>query len=304
MATFSGSNSQQYSDQTRKNLGIMGGIASAPPSRPIGEQNNGGYGYGYQTNFSPVVDRYAGAGYEGYGLSGTGARSSDPDVRRAQALTNELQAGVRGVDKGVDQGALAAQIKALQARIGLKNQLGGAIAQNPNEMGYAIENQRNAANEALSSGLKNTRENYNRRGLLYSGLREGGEQGIKEKVGANLASNIAGTKRDYMNTLSSEKAAYSSLGFAQQQADLERANQAFEITTKNNIARSQAYEQLGYGVGGLVGNFAGRNSQPAQTNSPYQSSYATERPSSYGLANSGTNSANYWTNNPYSQGTP
>lgn len=270
--------STAYNDQTRKNLGGVGNVnalGSTSSATPRSVAPNNGYGYGYQTNFTPVVDKFAGAGYSGYGQSGTGASSSDPDVRRAQALSNELQAGVTGRDQGVDQGALAAQIKALQARIGLKNSLGQAIDQNPKEMNQAIQNQRDIANQNLSTGLKKTRENYNSRGLLYSGMREGGEQGIKSNAAASLASGIAGTSRDYQNTLASEKSAYTSLGFAQQQADLDRANQAFEITTKNNIARAQAYEQLGYGVGSLAGTMYGQQKAPAaqQAKPTEQSTY-------------------------------
>lgn len=279
-----------YNDTT-KNLGGAGNVYAleGQSKRPSGEQDNNGYGFGYQTDFthgntggSLVVDPTGKFVPSQTYSGGSGMLSGDPDVRRAQALQNELDNAVMGKSPGTDQGSVAAQIKALQARIGLKNQLGSAISTNPDEEGRAVNNQREIANNALSSGLKNTRQNYNSRGLLYSGLREGGEAGIKNQVGLNMASNIAGTKRDYESTLSKEKQAYTSLGFAQQQQNLELANQAFETTMKNNIARNQAYEQLGYGVGSLVGtgySYANRQQSPQQT--PQQMPQQTQNDATY-----------------------
>lgn len=305
---YFGGSAAKRNPMTTANLGGAGNVSATAGAIGSGFRDSGlgtGYSYGLPTELA--ANKYQMAGrtpkgggnvfddsrnkqdsqlFQQYG-GGAGYGYQDADVRRMQELQNALANGISGLDQGVDQGALAAQIKALQARIGLKNELGSAIATNPEEMGQSVQNQRELANEALSSGIHKTRQNYNSRGLLYSGLREGGEQGIKGKVGSSLASNIASTKRDYQNTLASEKAAYTSLGFAQQAADLERANQAFEVTTRNNIARAQAYEQLGYGVGSLAGYATTKNAQPAAPMQPQQTQ-ATES----------TNS--YWSNNPYS----
>ncbi len=116
------------------------------------------------------------------------------------------------------------------------------------------------AGSALQSGLSNTRKNYNQRGLLYSGLRQGGEQSVKGQVANQLASGTANTTRDYQNTLDARKQALANIDLAGRQESLNNANMAFEQTTRNNIARMQAMQQLGEGVGSVAGMYYGRES--------------------------------------------
>lgn len=227
--------------------------------------SGGPYQYGLNTN----VQAYSGAGAE------------DSDVREVQQLINDNEdartLSTAGWGHGVDFAKNNARIAAAQARINLKNQLGSSIANNKNMAGAAVEGIRDSAQSASDLGVKNTRKNYNSRGLLYSGMREGGEQGVKSAVAGGLAGDLAGNKSDYENLLKQQQQAYTSIGLQQQKEQVDLANTAFETATRNSIARQQAYQQLGAGVGYLGGSMAGGGGTTSRAN-----------PNDYGAINSST----------------
>ncbi len=214
-----------------------------------GNKSNAAFRGDLNTNFGSAFDRGA-TSYNDFGAD------SDADVRSAQFLTNQLSEAQNTnsrAGRGVNQVATQAQLDAVKARIGLKNSLGQSIASNDSREGQAEDILRGNAGQALGEGIKNTNQNYSNRGLLYSGMREGGVQGVKAGVAGNLAAGLAGTKREYANLQDQQKAAYAAIGQAQQQQNVERANQTFDTVSKNNIARQQAYQQLAGGVGQLGG---------------------------------------------------
>lgn len=201
--------------------------------------------------------------------------ADDPDVAGAMRAGWELQNRNAGTS-GAEQTAL---LRMYQSRIGLKNTLGERIAKAPYELQMAKDLVNQTGSEALQEGTKNTRQNYNSRGLLYSGMRQGGEQKVRGAVAAQTARGIAGAERDVANTVSAAKNAYMNIGLQQQQEQLQAANQAFEVASANNIARLQAMQQLGQGLGSaagmIYGNYWGRNNlddsanRPRNTSSPY-----------------------------------
>ncbi len=212
------------------------------------------YQGGLQTNFNNTSishnGGFGGGGYTDYNNAG----SDDPDVMEAQRLTNEsADAGNVGVDHRANQ----ALINKYKARIGLKNSLAERIAGQNQELGMAKDSVSSAANTALDQGTRNTRQNFNQRGLLYSGMREGGEQAVRGAVAGQYARGMAGAERDVANSTDSAKAAYAAVDLENQQETLKMANSAFDTAHANNIARLQAMQQLGQGVGQGVGQAAG-----------------------------------------------
>jgi hypothetical protein len=203
------------------------------------------------------------------------SNDSDADVRRLQQLQNTLSARRKGYEQGISTPGTLAEIDALKARIGLKNSLGSSIRSNTDQEMRAENSLRDDANSALDAGVKNTRQNYNNRGLLYSGLRQGGEQQVRGSVAAKLGGDLADTKRSYTSLADAQKAAYASIGLQQQQQKVDQANQAFDTVQKNQIAKLQAYQQLGTGVGRAagyaVGSYygGGNGSNPSNNGSNY-----------------------------------
>ncbi len=229
--------------------------APVPNQRRIAGSSNrqgGAYAYGLPTDIQGRYDQPD--NWTDYG------GDSDADVRLAQRLKNENSMAGHGLDPGVDQGANNAQLNAALGRIGLRNSLGESIAGNE---GMAKEAQgllSQDADAALKSGTSNTRKNYNRRGLLYSGLREGGEGAVKSAVASKLAKDSSDTSREFAQSAAKQKEAYAAVGLQNQQQTLELANQAFDTTMRNSIARQQAYQQLGEGVGQAAGMYYGSSS--------------------------------------------
>lgn len=191
--------------------------------------------------------------------------SSDPDVQGLQALTNEDAAARSGQNQGVDFAHNSALESVYQGRIGEKNALSEQISGEPGLLNQEQDLNKATSGAALTSGLKNTRQNFNNRGLLYSGMRQGGEAGVQQQGAANLASAIAGTARDSANKQAAAESAYASVDLASSQDQLNRASNAFDTANANNIARLQAMQQLGSGAGAVAGTIAGGYS-PSGTN--------------------------------------
>jgi hypothetical protein len=247
--------------------GLLNGTAtpSASTASPAASGTQP-YQGGLQTNFTNQSAYIAPAGFRGgeSGYNYNTGNSSDADVNAAQYLTNEMGNAAAGKDSGVDSAADQAQLNMYEGRIVEKNSLSDAINQNPALEAQAEDTDRSAANSSLASGVKNTQQNYNNRGLLYSGMRQGGEDSVREGVASQMASNLAGTKSDYANSLTSAKNAYASVDLANAQDQIDRSNAAFDTANQNNIARLQAQQQLGEGLGKAVGGVMGSmNSTPA-----------------------------------------
>lgn len=220
------------------------------------------YQYGLQTSFNLAPDQ---ATYD----AGDIASSTDPDVMAAQNLANEEQAGRLGTNPGIDYTANNAALAMYEGRIAEKNSLGQSIANNgTNRMG-AIQSDQATANTALGQGINNTDSNYNSRGLLFSGVRQAGEQQVRGQVGSSLASSIAGTQQDYAQTLAAQQNAYANVDLAGASQALTMANNAVNTASQNNIARLQAMQQLGAGVGTAAGTVAGSANAPSGNPASY-----------------------------------
>ncbi len=225
-----------------------------------GSQSSDPYRSDLQTSFQGAYDPSSASGYTSYN------NDSDSDVRQAQNLTSTLSQAHAGLNGGVDQVATQAQLDAVKARIGLKNSLGQSIAGNDANETSAEGILKGDANQSLASGLKNTNQNYNSRGLLFSGMREGADNQVRAGTAANLASGLAGTKEEYSNLKQQQQQAYATIGAAQQQQNVDRAKQTFDTVNQNNIARAQATQQLAGGLGQVAGMAYSSYNKSPQTN--------------------------------------
>ncbi len=185
-----------------------------------------------------------------------GANGTDPDVVQANYQAWQLANHPGGMDTAESQ----ALFNMYQGRIGEKNSLASQIAGSDSQLAQQQDLNKATAGSAVGEGLKNTRQNYNDRGLLYSGARQGGEAAVRASGASQLASSMAGTARDAANAKTTAQNAYASVDLANQQDSLNRATQAFDTANANNIARLQAFQQLGSGLGSAAGSIAGSQS--------------------------------------------
>lgn len=194
----------------------------------------------------------------------------DDDLYRASILQRYLrgEGGLKNSVKGyagdmnvdVARSAMNRYLAQAGQRKELKGQLGGLAGLQRQEE-HVLKNE---ANQAIGEGVKNTRQNFNQRGLLYGGMREGGEQNVKAQGAATLSAGLAGVKRDYANQADATKAAIANIGLKTQQEAMQRANMVMETNMRNNVARQQAYQQLGEGVGYAAGAaYGSMNKKPA-----------------------------------------
>ncbi len=174
----------------------------------------------------------------------------------------------------------------------MKNSLSEQIAGSEENLKNAQDLNKSVSGSAIGEGLKNTRQNYNGRGLLYSGAREGGEQKVRSTGASQLASAMAGTARDSANSKSAAQNAYASVDLANQQEMIKRSEEAFDTANANSIARTQAMQQLGGGLGAAAGTYFGGRSSGGPTYQNPASDFGTggggfqyggAQPGQYGL---------------------
>ena len=238
---------------------------------------NNPYAYDLPTSFSNnTYYPYANGGQWPGGMLGKSydtSNSNDPDVRGAQAAYNQFASPDAGTSRAEQQ----ALLNMYTGRLKTKNALGQEINQNPTLEGQSAENLMNEANNTAAQGVNKTRSNFAQRGLLFSGARQGAEQQVRSNVGSALSSGLSENTRDYTNATEAAKTAYGSVDLANAQQSLDLANQAYATATQNNIARLQAMQQLGGGIGAAAGTIAGNNSyygtNPTANWSPGQSGY-------------------------------
>lgn len=207
-----------------------------------------------------------------YGQVSDNLYSADADTRLAQTYLNQYY---YGNDRGsnITRGDPGTYKRYEQAanKVALKKALAQGISGAPEQLASELGLLKSDADQALTSGLKSTRKNFNDRGLLYSGMREGGEQQVKGRVAGALAEGDAAARRDSANVVEKRKQAFASIGLAEQEQKNQLAQQAFETSYKNSIARRQALEAAAGGVGQGIGMYygqQGRETRPANTSDP------------------------------------
>ena len=169
----------------------------------------------------------------------------------------------------------------------LRNKLYGEAGDFESHLG---DYQKDASNQieregsqALESGVKGTRQNFNRRGLLYSGLREGAEQGVRGRVASTMASQKAQSNQELSNLSKSKWEKAAQVGLQSYQDSVNREAEIASVNLQNQVARAQMMQQLGqvggymattaYGNRNVVDPNTGLNSNGTigTTSSPYNS---------------------------------
>lgn len=215
--------------------------------------------------------------------------SADADVRRAQTYLNQYNFGNdRGNNITRNEPGVRLLYEQAANKVALKKALAQSITNAPGSLAKQQGLLKYEAGEALGSGLSETRKNYNNRGLLYSGLRSGGEQQVKTNVASGLARNMSAAKKETSDLISKQKAAFAAIGLADQEKKNQMAQDAFDQSYKNSIARRQATQELGQSFGQLAGYAYGSGSgqqATAQTglNQPSLGSQYAYNPDQYSL---------------------
>jgi hypothetical protein len=203
-----------------------------------GKQNNGGQPWYYQNDVTNSqnadfdADKYHASLLARY-LGGEGGLKGDVEAYAGDLNTDVARSAMNN----------------LLARAGQRKELKTQLSALPGQQQDEENMLTREATTAMGEGLKKTRQNYNQRGLLYGGMREGGESQVRSQTASALSSNLSGVRRDYQNEADAKKTAIAQLGLAAQKEALERASMVQEQTMKNSVARMQAYQQLGQGVG-------------------------------------------------------
>lgn len=240
------------------------------PTAPRGfseKENSAGYSAGAKN------DNAGGWAY-GSNVYNTSAEDYDPDLYRAAilqryisgegGLKNQVESYAGGYRPDLAQNAMGTLLARAGQRKEMKGQLSGLSALQGQEEAQTMRE----GERAIGEGVKNTRQNYNQRGLLYGGMREGGEEKVRAAGAATMAENVSGVRQDYAKQGDALKKSIAALGLASQAETQARQQQVMEQSIKNQVARAQAYQQLGEGVGYAAGTAYGSMSQKAPAAQP------------------------------------
>lgn len=129
------------------------------------------------------------------------------------------------------------------------------------KQGSILENQ---SRSSLASAIADNRSNFNDRGFLYSGMKQGADVASAQ----NEASNLAGEKQDLNTQLLGnandldQSAINSGLQIAGVQSNISGAAQGLSDDTlslalKNMQAKSNSYSDIGSGLGSAIGSLVG-----------------------------------------------
>lgn len=179
-----------------------------------------------------------------------------------------LEGDVRAYAGDLDPNLARSAITKLRARAAERRGLRDSLSQLPGMEENEARQIGAETNQALNAGLKATKENYNRRGLLYSGMRQGAEQSVRGQAAATMAGQLSQNKRNYANLADARRQQIASVDLNNQQEALDRANAVMENNMRSSIARQQAYQQLGQGLGYAAAVGYGHFSQPSDPISP------------------------------------
>ncbi len=141
------------------------------------------------------------------------------------------------------------------------------------------------AGQTLDQGLRQTREGANSRGLLYSGLRQGAEQGLRGRVANAMASQIAGSNADLNKQADARDQTAAQAAMGQAAAAQQAQAQADQMAAENAVYRAQQMQQLsgaiGYGFGRYMELSSSSPSQPQGLVMPQIGSQYASNPNQY-----------------------
>lgn len=128
---------------------------------------------------------------------------------------------------------------------------------------------------ALESGVKHNNQDFNRRGLLYSGLRQAGETGVRGRVASTMASQRSQSNQDLDKLAVAKSTKAAQVGLQGYQDAVNREAEIAGVNLQNQVARAQAMQQLGNTVGYGVGAYYGSRGTPTSPTTGGYSSNTT-----------------------------
>jgi len=151
----------------------------------------------------------------------------------------------------------------------------------PSIMATQRDNLVRNADSTLSTGLSGVRQGMNSRGMLYSGLRQGEESGLRGRVSSLLAQQIADSNAEVMKEADTRNSSYVSANLKALEAARQRQEEIEKIRTQNQIARAQHMQQLaqmgGYALGQGMGGGQTAQQPAAATSQRAGNQYAVGR---------------------------
>lgn len=160
----------------------------------------------------------------------------------------------------------------------LRKRLYGEAADFRSNLGDMQGEQRNnitrGANQALESGEKGVRTSMNQRGMLYSGMREAGEQGVRANVASTMAKQTMQSNKELEDLANKKEQVAASVGLDSYRESVQREGEIAAQNMANQVARAQAMQQLGQSAGYAAGAYSGRSTTPTSTAST-PSTYST-----------------------------
>lgn len=190
------------------------------------------------------------------------------DLRNASVFHSLFNNGAKGPaapSAGEDPNVTALRGKLFGEAVDFDNSLGGLKEQAGNQI-------QNEGNLALESGLKHNNQDFNRRGLLYSGLREAGETGVKGRVASTMANQRSQSNQDLGKMATAKYTKAAQVGLQGYQDAVNREAEIEGINLQNQVARAQAMQQLGNTAGYAAGAYYGSRGTPS---SPSTGGYST-----------------------------
>lgn len=130
-------------------------------------------------------------------------------------------------------------------------------ANQPGLMERQASIQRGQGRGALAGAMAGNRQNFNSRGLLFSGLRKGAESGLQAQGASNLAGGISESNRGVMDQTNAARQA--AIGTGQQVANLDQQRESNRVEALMQALgkRSEAMGSAGRGLGSMAGMMAG-----------------------------------------------
>lgn len=134
--------------------------------------------------------------------------------------------------------------------------------------GDARNNITRGANQAIESGELGVRRGMNQRGMLYSGMREAGEQGVRANVASQMAKQTVASNKELEDLASRKEQVAASVGLDSYRDAVARESEIANMNMANSVARAQAMQQIGQGAGYAAGAYAGRAQPTTATATP------------------------------------
>lgn len=107
--------------------------------------------------------------------------------------------------------------------------------------------------DTLREGSRKLKEDYNRRGLLYSGLRAKGEGEFKSGLEGSLRKEIYNVNKEISDISQAQKEAAAAVGLQNAQELAQRAEDLYNLQTENQLARQRSLQAMASGIGSLAG---------------------------------------------------